>query len=89
MYGIFGRKITIHTVIYGVIIRFWPTLYIANRPSHPNRIQSAIPARWAFLQQLAQQDGPPYTHLPAFMLLHFILFSVKHGRPYNCLKNHK
>ena len=26
MYSIFGRKTTIHTVIYGVYIRFWPTL---------------------------------------------------------------
>jgi len=26
MYGIFGREITIHTVIYGADIRFWPTL---------------------------------------------------------------
>ena len=25
-YGIFGREITIHTVLYGVSIRFWPTL---------------------------------------------------------------
>ena len=26
MYGIFGREITVHTVIYDVYIRFWPTL---------------------------------------------------------------
>jgi len=26
MYGIFGSKITKYTVIYGVYIRFWPTL---------------------------------------------------------------
>jgi hypothetical protein len=26
IYGIFGREITIHTVIYGAYIRFWPTL---------------------------------------------------------------
>jgi hypothetical protein len=26
MYGIFSREITIHTVIYSVYIRFWPTL---------------------------------------------------------------
>ena len=25
IYGIFGREITIHTVLYGVYIRFWPT----------------------------------------------------------------
>ena len=28
MYGIFGREITKCTVIYGVCIQFWPTLYI-------------------------------------------------------------
>jgi hypothetical protein len=26
IYGIFGREITKYTVIYGVYIRFWPTL---------------------------------------------------------------
>ena len=33
-YGNFGREITIHTVIYGVYIRFWPTL-----PKENNRKQ--------------------------------------------------
>ena len=28
IYGIIGREITKYTVIYGVYIRFWPTLYI-------------------------------------------------------------
>ena len=27
VYGIFGREIVEYTVIYGVYIRFWPTLY--------------------------------------------------------------
>jgi len=26
IYGIFGRKITKYTVVYGVYIQFWPTL---------------------------------------------------------------
>ena len=30
VYGIFGREITIYTVIYGVYIRFWPTLHICR-----------------------------------------------------------
>jgi hypothetical protein len=30
MYGIFGRKITEYTVIYGVYIWFWPTLCMAK-----------------------------------------------------------
>jgi len=29
IYGIFGREITKYTVIYGVYIRFWPTLSIS------------------------------------------------------------
>ena len=28
IYGIFSREMTIHAVIYGVHIRFWPTLHI-------------------------------------------------------------
>jgi hypothetical protein len=28
IYGIFGREITKYTVMYGVYIRFWPTLHI-------------------------------------------------------------
>jgi len=28
IYGIFGREITKYTVIYGVYIRFWPTLLL-------------------------------------------------------------
>ena len=30
VYGIFGREITIYTVIHGVYIRFWPTLHISR-----------------------------------------------------------
>ena len=29
-YGIYGRNITIQTVIYGVYIRFWPTLCVSD-----------------------------------------------------------
>ena len=32
IHGIFGREITEFTVIYGVYIRFWPTLIIAQGP---------------------------------------------------------
>jgi len=28
IYGDFSREITLHTVIYGVHIRFWPTLHM-------------------------------------------------------------
>ena len=30
LYGIFGREITKYTVIYGVFIRFWPTLVVRS-----------------------------------------------------------
>ena len=30
IYGNFGRELTIHTVIYGVYIQFWPTLKIID-----------------------------------------------------------
>ena len=33
LYGIFGREITKYTVIYGVYIRFWPTLRTSIRNS--------------------------------------------------------
>ena len=32
MYGISGRKIATYTAIYGVYIRFWPTLLICLVP---------------------------------------------------------
>jgi hypothetical protein len=31
IYGIFGRGITIHTVIYGAHMRFWPTLVVLSQ----------------------------------------------------------
>jgi hypothetical protein len=31
VYGIFGRKITKYTVIYGVYIQFWPTLHTRHK----------------------------------------------------------
>jgi len=37
-YGIFGREITIHTAIYGVYIRFWPTLNIILRLAAPKQM---------------------------------------------------
>jgi len=43
IYGIFGREITEYTVIYGVCIRFWPTLIINfifrffSDPSHTKK----------------------------------------------------
>jgi len=43
IHSIFGREITIHTVIYGVYIRFWPTLGISfadeAAPQVPHKLQ--------------------------------------------------
>jgi len=45
IYGIFGREITKYTVIYGVYIRFWPTLKRGaaslQTDMHLNRIKIA------------------------------------------------
>jgi hypothetical protein len=30
IYGIFGREITIHIIVYGVYIWFWPTLEMSS-----------------------------------------------------------
>jgi hypothetical protein len=43
VYGIFGREVTIYTVIYGVYIRFWPTLNICYLPSLPLNLQCLPP----------------------------------------------
>jgi len=32
--GIFGREITIHTVVNGVYVRFWPTLLVVSMHIH-------------------------------------------------------
>ena len=34
LYSMFGREITKHTVIYGVYIRFWPTLKMHLKSAH-------------------------------------------------------
>jgi hypothetical protein len=49
IYGIFGRGITRHTVVYGVYIRFWPTLimHTHHKYTHTNagtpRFCGAVP----------------------------------------------
>ena len=59
VYGIFGRELTKYTVIYGVYIRFWPTLLI-----HP-------PSSFAFAGRLARQRRKgTYTHTCAHTHIH-------------------
>ena len=65
IYGILGREITKYTVIYGVYIRFWPTLMIRhtllyfcknicggtyiNMPMSQQLIDHGIPQAWHIL----------------------------------------
>jgi hypothetical protein len=44
--GIFGREITIHTVIYVVHIRFWPTLGGLVLAADKNRPVARIERTW-------------------------------------------
>jgi len=48
IYGVFGREITIHTVIYGVYIQFWPTLIILHysTPHHHSVVQSPTSCKY-------------------------------------------
>jgi len=43
---IFYREITIHTVIYGVYIRFWPTLHMAERRRVRSGTRIVVPSKW-------------------------------------------
>ena len=38
VYSTFGRETTIYTVIYGVNIRFWPTLHVSILMPHAERL---------------------------------------------------
>jgi len=46
MYGIFGRDITKYTVIYGVYIRFWPTLDIGGRKCDRRKEHNSRVSHW-------------------------------------------
>ena len=73
IYGIFGREITIYTVIYGVYIRFWPTLHIrgncitnAGPPTlhiRGNRITNAGPPTLHIRDNCITNAGPPTLHI--------------------------
>jgi hypothetical protein len=52
IYVFFGREITKYTVIYGVYLRFWPTLRIFNRVQREQRGQALLthqsPGKWRY-----------------------------------------
>jgi hypothetical protein len=63
IHGVFGREITKYTVIYGVYIRFWPTLTICltltvlSRDRLARRYPSALQARSVSANQQGQIFG--------------------------------
>ena len=71
IYGIFGRKITKYTVIYGVYIQIWPTLHIPNASSFfgsgtltsaPSRISGARYQSVTTRGVIAEGNGWKYLH---------------------------
>ena len=53
IYDIFGREITKYTVIYGVYIRFWPTLIIVlERARLVNRVSKVRTPRYMLVSLL-------------------------------------
>ena len=56
--GDFDREITKYTVIYGVYIRFWPTLHIRG-----NRITNAGPPTLHIRDNCITNAGPPTLHI--------------------------
>jgi hypothetical protein len=49
IYGIFGREMTKYTVIYGVYIRFWPTLCMFKQ-QQPSCLMLATVAPYYYTQ---------------------------------------
>ena len=50
IYGFVGREITIYTVIYGVYIRFWPTLFICeNIQATSSHVVPPVVTSWVAL----------------------------------------
>jgi len=66
IHGIFGREITIHTVIYGADIRFWPTLEISK---HAQRhvfhfMRGSIQVRHTQISKEALSPERPFNLFP-------------------------
>jgi len=51
-YSTFGRDITMHTVIYGVHIRFWPTLFVLSCEKRVPHSEHSLTTAMTQLQEL-------------------------------------
>jgi len=97
IYGIFGREITKYSVIYGVYIRFWPTLLIYTVDLHW-RLNSIAEVRrylhlhW-WLNSIAEVRRYLHLHwwlnsiaeVRRYLHLHWWLNSIAEVRIYICI----
>jgi hypothetical protein len=79
MYGIFGCEITKYTVIYGVYIRFWPTLHILNHAGVQHTAGIAILAFPLGALQAGSIALNKQSHILTFIHIHTIIHTgVQH-----------
>jgi hypothetical protein len=86
IYGIFGRKITVYTVIYGAYIRFWPTVYISFHPNkHVLHRENAAPltvaASYAKRTHTERTEGSL-----SYDAVHCTKFIVKANTTFTCVQ---
>ena len=79
VYGLFGREFTIYTVIYGVYIRFWPTLII---PCPPPPDSSSLNWPHCLFTPPTQTPSNILVWLIAFVWLSLVWFIAFHT-PYS------
>ena len=72
IYGIFGKEITIHTVIYGVYVRFWPTLIITL----PHVCAHCLCACIMLLRFVSVRAGRLMCTHPLLACLHYTVFCL-------------
>jgi len=60
MRDFFGREIAKYTVIYGVHIRFWPTLHILQATLHPSRLVCICAAQNLGYSRQASVSSDPH-----------------------------
>ena len=83
MYGIFGREITIHTVIYGVYIRFWPTLGMLQA-REATRDAKAIASHKRCQGHCKPQKMSRRTLLRISLAFFLMAFQAQKERPRHC-----
>jgi len=90
IYGIFGRETTEYTVMYGVYIRFWPTLCVSHNALAARCKQTIFPLNSTVFQYARTQLGPKnvlfLAHcrlVPCTHVFSFIQCAQAQG-PYRC-----